>query len=88
MTVLRFNLILINFQDIPLCVAFKAMGIEDDLSITQLVGEGDFCNLYLSPSFKMAQQLKIFTQAQVNCLKILNFNESLLCRIDRDSSLL
>ena len=50
-------------------MAFKAMGIEDDLSITQLVGEGDYCNLYLSPSFKMAQQLKIFSQAQVNYIK-------------------
>eukprot|EP00035_Acanthoeca_spectabilis_P004176 m.99830 g.99830 ORF g.99830 m.99830 type:complete len:1167 (-) comp12472_c0_seq1:7267-10767(-) len=49
-------------EDIPLVVCFKAMGMESDQDIMQMVGSGDVVERLIIPSLEVCTQLKVFTQ--------------------------
>lgn len=52
------------FQDIPIAVAFKAMGICSDQEIIQLIGTDDAILKKMAPCLMDCHNLKIFTQNQ------------------------
>lgn len=52
-------------EDIPLVVCFKAMGMESDQDIMQMVGSGDVVERLIIPSLEVCTQLKVFTQDEV-----------------------
>lgn len=53
-----------NFQDIPIAVAFKAMGICSDQEIMQLIGTEDNIVKKMAPCIMDCHNIKIFTQNQ------------------------
>lgn len=54
----------VNFQDIPIAIAFKAMGICSDQEIMQLIGTDDTALKKMAPCIMDCHNLKIFTQNQ------------------------
>jgi DNA-directed RNA polymerase III subunit RPC2 len=53
-------------EDCPLVVVFKAMGMESDQDIMQMVGHGDGVERLFIPSLEACCQLKIYTQDEVS----------------------
>lgn len=51
-------------QDIPIAIAFKAMGICSDQEIMQLIGTDDTTMKKMGPCIMECHNLKIFTQNQ------------------------
>ena len=52
-------------EDCPLVVVFKAMGMESDQDIVQMIGHGDAVERLFIPSLETCCQLKIYTQDEV-----------------------
>nr|CAB3265030.1 DNA-directed RNA polymerase III subunit RPC2 [Phallusia mammillata] len=53
-------------EDMPVCVVFKAMGIESDQAIMQLIGTDENLMSLFAPSIEECQKLEIFTQLQAS----------------------
>ena len=53
------------FQDAPVVIVFKAMGIATDQEIMQMIGSEENVTSAFMSSFEEAQRLKVFTQLQV-----------------------
>lgn len=53
-----------SLQDIPIAIAFKAMGICSDQEIMQLIGTDDTTMKKMGPCIMECHNLKIFTQNQ------------------------
>ena len=63
-----------SFKDVPVVVVFKAMGIECEQEIVQMVGcEEDVISTF-APSLEECHKLHIYTQLQVYALKARNCN--------------
>ena len=58
-------LLLVIFQDVPVVVVFKAMGIECEQEIVQLVGCEEGVISTFAPSLEECHKLNIYTQLQV-----------------------
>ena len=52
------------FKDIPVVIAFKAMGIVSDQEIVQMIGTDDHVQTALAPSLEECVKANIFTQKQ------------------------
>lgn len=64
----------VSFKDVPVVVVFKAMGIECEQEIVQMVGcEEDVISTF-APSLEECHKLHIYTQLQVLALKARNCN--------------
>ena len=59
------NLFLLASQDAPVVVIFKAMGIESDQEIIQMIGSEDEVTSAFISSLEEAQRLQTYTQLQV-----------------------
>lgn len=74
-------------QDIPICAVFKAMGIESDQEIVQMIGIEEEVLNYFAATIEEGNMLQIYTRNQVQffmfgiILKILNIlmNMYFLC---------
>lgn len=53
-----------TFQDIPVTVIFKAMGIVSDQEIVQLIGTEEEFMKKFSPSLEECHMLNVFAQNQ------------------------
>lgn len=51
-------------EDAPVCIIFKAMGVESDQSIMQLIGTDEAIMSLFAPSIEECHRLEIFTQLQ------------------------
>lgn len=64
----------VSFKDVPVVVVFKAMGIECEQEIVQMVGcEEDVISTF-APSLEECHKLHIYTQLQVYALTARNCN--------------
>ena len=54
------------FQDIPIVIVLKAMGVECDQEIVQLVGSEEKVLAAMAPSLEECYKAQVFTQVQVN----------------------
>ena len=54
-----------HLQDLPVVVIFKAMGMESEQEIVQLVGCEEETVAAFAPSLEECHKLKIYTQQQV-----------------------
>ncbi len=52
-------------QDIPIAVVFKAMGLESDQEIVQMIGTEDHVMSIFAPNLEECHRLQIYTQNQV-----------------------
>jgi DNA-directed RNA polymerase III subunit RPC2 len=52
------------FKDIPVVIAFKAMGIVSDQEIVQMIGTDDHVMTSFAPSLEECVKANIFTQKQ------------------------
>lgn len=59
------------FQEIPVGIIFKAMGIESDQEIVQMVATEDRYVACFVPSLEECARYQIFTQNQVSGLSML-----------------
>lgn len=55
----------ITFQDVPLCAVFKAMGIESDQEIVQMIGIEEEVLNYFAATIEEGNMLQIYTKVQV-----------------------
>lgn len=53
------------FQDIPICAVFKAMGIESDQEIVQMIGVEEEVLNYFAATIEEGNMLQIYTKVQV-----------------------
>ena len=53
------------FQDIPIAIAFKAMGVESDQEIVQLVGTEAAVLAAMAPCLEECHKAQVFSQNQV-----------------------
>nr|XP_009861326.2 DNA-directed RNA polymerase III subunit RPC2 [Ciona intestinalis] len=53
-------------EDMPICVIFKAMGVESEQSIMQLIGTEENVMSMFSPSLEDCHKLEVFTQLQAS----------------------
>ena len=53
------------FQDVPVAIAFKAMGFECDQEIVQMVGTEDRILATMAPCLEECHKAQVFTQTQV-----------------------
>ncbi|KAL3205770.1 hypothetical protein MRX96_040649 [Rhipicephalus microplus] len=51
-------------EDVPIAVVFKAMGLECDQSIVQMIGSSEDVQAALALSLEEGHRLKVFTQTQ------------------------
>ena len=59
------NFFMCHFQDVNVVVIFKAMGIESDQEIVQMIGtEEDILNAF-APSLEECNNLQVYTKLQV-----------------------
>lgn len=61
------------FQDVPIVIVFKAMGIESDQEIVQMVGSEEQILVAMVPCLEECHQAQVFTQTQVKTLVIHSF---------------
>ena len=54
------------FKDIPVVIAFKAMGIVSDQEIVQMIGTDDHVQTALAPSLEECVKANIFTRQTAN----------------------
>ncbi|KAJ7415330.1 DNA-directed RNA polymerase III subunit RPC2 [Pitangus sulphuratus] len=52
-------------EDIPIAIIFKAMGVESDQEIVQMIGTEEHVMAAFAPSLEECQKAQIFTQMQV-----------------------
>ena len=52
-------------QDIPIVAVFKAMGLESDQEIVQMIGTEEEVMAIFSPNLEECHRLQIYTQTQV-----------------------
>ena len=52
-------------QDMPIVVIFKAMAVENEQEILQMIGSEDMIMTAMTPSFEECHQLQVFTKLQV-----------------------
>ena len=53
-------------QDIPIVAVFKAMGMESDQEIVQVIGVEDSIMSIFAPNLEECHKLQIYTQTQVS----------------------
>ena len=53
------------YQDIPVAIAFKAMGVECDQEIVQMIGSEEDTLAALAPCLEECHRAQVFTQNQV-----------------------
>lgn len=54
-----------TWQDMPIVLVFKAMGMENEQEILQMIGNEDMIMTAMIPSFEECHQEQVFTQLQV-----------------------
>lgn len=52
-------------KDIPICAIFKAMGIESDQEIVQMIGVEEEVLTYFAATIEECSMLQIYTKVQV-----------------------
>ena len=52
-------------QDIPIAIVFKAMGVESDQEVVQLVGSEEQVLAAMAPCLEECHRAQVFTQTQV-----------------------
>ena len=55
-------------QDMPIAIIFKAMGVESDQEIVQMIGNEDQVLAAFAPCLEECHKAQVFTQNQVNQL--------------------
>ena len=53
-------------QDIPITIVFKAMGVESDQEVVQLVGSEEKVLVAMAPCLEECHRTQVFTQIQVS----------------------
>lgn len=53
-------------QDMPIVIIFKAMGMQSEQEILQMIGSEDIISSAMIPSFEECHQQQVFTQLQVS----------------------
>ena len=56
------------FQDIPIAVAFKAMGFECEQEFVQMIGSEEEILAAIAPCLEECHRAQVFSQLQVNLL--------------------
>ena len=57
--------VIVFIQDVPIAILFKAMGVESDQEIVQMIGTEDIVLSSLAPCIEECHKAKVFTQTQV-----------------------
>ena len=60
--------IIIELQDIPIVIAFKAMGFECDQEIVQMVGTEEKILASMAPCLEECHKAQVYTQMQVGSI--------------------
>ena len=65
MTVRLFFCLFLLIKDLPIAIALKAMGVESDQEIVQMVGSEEMVLVAMAPCLEECHRASVFTQAQV-----------------------
>ena len=69
------SLLVCYSQDIPVAIAFKAMGMECDQEIVQMIGSEEEVLTAVAPCLEECHRAQVFTQMQVGCIKYQVFTQ-------------
>ena len=59
-----------KLQDIPIAIAFKAMGFECEQEFVQMIGTDGEILAAIAPSLEECHRAQVFSQLQVRCLNL------------------